>query len=78
MKCAGGSSTNHYKFDPYNPCGETSDKCGAPGKMLVQIILWYDSYIDNINLSDLMQNACSFRFKLIKDYHIFQMLHVFK
>ena len=44
MKCAGGSSTNPYKFDPYNPCGETSDKCGAPGKL-------YCVY--NINLSDI-------------------------
>ena len=42
MKCAGGSSTNHYKFDPQNPCGETSDKCGAPGKMLYK---WHHDII---------------------------------
>ena len=27
IKSAGRSSTNHYKFDPYNPCGETSNTC---------------------------------------------------
>ena len=61
MKCAGGSSTNHYKFDPQNPCGETSDKCGAPGRMLIQITLKHSSctVFDNIDLSKLKHIACS-------------------
>ena len=61
MKCAGGSSTNHYKFDPHNPCGETSDKCGAPGKILVQMTPCYHNYIvfGNISLSHMAHIACS-------------------
>ena len=61
MKCAGGSSTNHYKFDPHNPCGETSDKCGAPGKILMQLTPWYHNYIvfGSICLSDMAHIACS-------------------
>ena len=30
MKCPYGTSTNRYRFDPYNPCGEASYKCSAP------------------------------------------------
>ena len=56
MKCAGGSSTNHYKFDPHNPCGETSDKCGAPGKILVQLTPWYHNYIVYLSI---WHGACS-------------------
>ena len=41
MKCAYGSSTNSYHFDPYNPCGEFSYKCRAPGKSIMTS--WYGS-----------------------------------
>ena len=31
MKCAHGTSTNRYEFEPHNPCGETSYDCGHKG-----------------------------------------------
>ena len=38
MKCAHGTSTNRYKFEPHNPCGETSYDCGHKGNGMMTLI----------------------------------------
>ena len=43
MKCAHGTSTNRYEFEPHNPCGETSYDCGHKGN---DIMTWWRHDMD--------------------------------